>query len=311
MGELLRRIRLPLLFAGLVLLTLVSMLADRRALEEGGTDHSWFGGALLEVALPVQKVLLWPVHFATDTFTRYVALVDLGAENELLRDRVVSLEEENLQFREALVQSGHLKRIVDMREGFEIPLLASEVVGQDVSPFFRSVLLDRGQANDVLSGMPVVTDRGLVGVVSATSPHGARVMLLLDRQSAVDGIIQRSRANGIVRGDGAGGLQFVFVVRGDDVQVDDVVITSGVGGVHPKGLRIGRVVEVQTDEASLLHTARLQPSVDFGRLEQVFVMLQRGPTLDLLYGGDGDLPVVPDEDPATRTAGGGDGGNGG
>jgi rod shape-determining protein MreC len=289
MRELLIRLRLPLLFATLVLLTLVSMLADRRALANLTRERS-LGGALLEVTVPVQKVLLYPVALTRDVWTRYVALVGLREENEKLRDRVSQLEEENLQYAEAIVASGHLAEIAAMREGFDVPLHSAQVVGHDVSPWFRSVLIDRGRSHDVRSGMPVVTDRGLVGLVTATSPHASRVMLLLDRQSAVDGMIQRSRARGIVRGTGTGSLELTFMVRGDDVQPGDDVITSGVGGAHPKGIRIGKVIEVHADESRLLHTATLQPAVDFGRLEQVFVVLHRGPTMDLLYGGDGDLP---------------------
>jgi rod shape-determining protein MreC len=93
-----------------------------------------------------------------------------------------------------------------------------------------------------------------------------------------------------VRGLGTGELEFEFMVRGDDVVAGDEVITSGVGGVYPKGLRIGTVTSVKAARSELLHTARVGPSVDFGRLEQVFVMLRRGPTMDLLFGGgDGDL----------------------
>jgi rod shape-determining protein MreC len=289
MREFLSRLRLPLLFAMLVLLTLVAMLADRRALANLGRERS-FGGALLELTVPVQKALLFPFDFTRDVWSRYVALVGLKQENQELKARVAELEEENLQYAEAIVASGHLQEIAEMRAGFDVPLHSAQVVGHDVSPWFRSVLIDRGRSHEVRSGMPVVTDRGLVGLVTATSTHAARVMLLLDRQSAVDGMVQRSRARGIVRGTGTGQLEFTFMVRGDDVRPGDDVITSGVGGAHPKGIRVGQVVEVRSDETQLLHTALLQPAVDFGRLEQVFVMLHRGPTMDLLYGGDGDLP---------------------
>ena len=298
MREFLLRLRLPLLLAGLVLLTTLSMLVDRRALTEGGSDHGGLPGALLEVAVRVQTVLLWPFEFAGGVWTRYVALVDVAEENERLHERVAELEEANLQYAEALVASGHLERIASMRDAFEVPLLPAEVVGHDVSPFFRSVLLDRGRSDGVRSGMPVVTDLGLVGLVTATSPGAARTMLLLDRQSAVDAMDQRSRARGIVRGTGRGDLEFVFVVRGDDVQVGDVVITSGVGGVHPKGIRIGTVEALHVEEESVLHTATLRPAVDFGRFEQVFVMLERGPTMDLLYDGSGDVPPPEDDEDA-------------
>jgi cell shape-determining protein MreC len=105
---------------------------------------------------------------------------------------------------------------------------------------------------------------------------------------AIDGIVERSRARGIVRGHGDEPLVFELVARGDDVRAGDIVISSGLGGVYPKGLRIGTIGEVADPEEELVQTASLAPSVDFGRLEQVFVLLRRAPTMDLLYGVEGD-----------------------
>ena len=140
--------------------------------------------------------------------------------------------------------------------------------------------------------MPVIVEQGLVGLVTASTPNASRTMLLLDAQSAVDAIIQRSRARGIVRGS-RDGLSFEFYVRGDDVAVGDAVMTSGFGGVYPKALRIGEVSAVYTDKELLVHRAKVTPAVDFGRLEQVFVLLWRGPSIELLYRGDGDLAEGP------------------
>lgn len=294
MTDFLRRIRLPLLFAGLLLLTLAFMLIDRDP--ESAAGSGWFRSGLLEVTAPLQKLVTAPSEWLGEVWTEYVALVDVRKQNAQLERRIAELEEENLQFREALVASGHLDRIAGMRVGFEVPLLPSEVVGQDVSPWFRSVLLDRGREQAVLTGMPVVSDGGLVGLVTATSPDASRAMMLLDRRSAVDAIVQRSRARGIVRGTGAGEIEFVFMVRGDDVLPGDTIITSGVGGVYPKGLRVGTVREVHVERSEILHFAEVEPAVDFGRLEQVFVMLARGPTLDLLFADDGDDYVPPEKD---------------
>jgi rod shape-determining protein MreC len=122
-----------------------------------------------------------------------------------------------------------------------------------------------------------------VGLVTSTSNNASKAMLVLDRQSAVDGIVQRSRSRGIVRGGGTDQLDFEFVVRESDVRIGDVVITSGLGGVHPKGIRIGEVISVSDPGSDLLQTATLTPAVDFGRLELVFVMLRRGSTMELLY----------------------------
>ena len=106
---------------------------------------------------------------------------------------------------------------------------------------------------------------------------------MLDRQSAIDGVIQRSRSRGIVRGLGSEELGFEFVERGSDVQLNDLVITSGLGGVYPKGLHMGDSREISDPDERLLRTATIRPAVDFGRLEQIFVMLRRGPAMELLY----------------------------
>jgi rod shape-determining protein MreC len=304
MGELLARLRVPLLFVLLGFVSLVAMASDRSPRRFEEREPSWWRGAWLEVAAPVQRALAFPVDLLSDGWSEYVALLELREENERLRGRIVELEEENLQFREALVASERLGSVAEMRGELATAMRPAEVVGQDISPWFRSLLVNRGRSHGVRSGMPVVTERGVVGLVTATAHHAARTMLLLDRQSAIDGIVQRSRARGIVHGLGTERLEFVFVVRGDDVEVGDVVITSGLGGAYPKALRIGEVIDVSTEEDRLIHTATLRPTVDFGRLEQVFVMLWRGPTLELLYQGeeDGTQATAPEPQPAQRPA---------
>jgi rod shape-determining protein MreC len=294
------RLRIPLLLALLIGLALLAIASDRRALARASRDSGWLGGFFLEVAAPVQKALSAPVDGVRNTWGNYVALLDVRDENAKLRERVAQLQEENLQFREALVESGRLRTIAETRSEIEVPMRPAQVVGTDVSPWFHSVLIDRGRSDGVRAGMPVVTETGVVGIATATSRNAGRVLLLLDAQSAVDGIVQRSRARGIVKGTGGDGLEFEFFVRGDDVQIGDLVITSGFGGAYPKGLRVGEVVEVQADPSAFVHRAVLRPAVDFGRLEQVFVLLWRGPTLELLYEGEGDQPdqaAAPAPDP--------------
>jgi rod shape-determining protein MreC len=286
MAEFPSRIRLSLLVMVLVAVATVTMVVDRRALRAGRRELPTWAGPVLDVAVPVQRAVALPVDLVRGAWSRYVALVGAREENEQLLGELARLEEENLQLREALVASGRLERIAEMRQDFEVPMLPAELVGSDVSPWFRSVLLDRGRSDGVRSGMPVISEEGLAGLVIATSRSAAKTMLLLDRQTAIDGTVQRSRARGIVRGRGGDALEFEFVARGGDVQVGDIVITSGLDGVYPKGLRIGEVSAVSEPGSKLLRTASLAPAVDFGRLEQVFVMLRRGPTMELLYSSE-------------------------
>ena len=285
------------LAVGLIAFAVVAMVVDRRAMLGPDRELSGWSGAVLDIAAPVQRMIALPLEFAQDAWRHYISILEVGQRNEELSSRLVLLEEENLQLREALVASGRLERIAEIRADFEVPMLSSELVGVDPSPWFRSVLVDRGQTHGVRSGMPVISELGLVGLVTATSTRASKAKLVLDRQSAVDGIVQRSRSRGIVRGRGTDQLDFEFVVRGSDVRIGDVVISSGLGGVYPKGIRIGEVTAVSDPGSELLQTAKLVPAVDFGRLEQVLVMLRRGPTMELLYAGE-------EEDSVHETASG-------
>jgi rod shape-determining protein MreC len=282
MAQFRNRTPLSAFLAGLVALAVVAMVVDRRVLSPRSELSGWTG-AVLDVAVPVQKVIALPFELTRSAWRSYVAVVGVGEENEVLRSKLAQLAEENLQLREALVASGRLERIAAIREEFEVPMLPSELVGVDASAWFRSVLVNRGRAHGVQSGMPVISEHGLVGLITSTSNSASKAMLVLDRQSAVDGIVQRSRSRGIVRGGGTDQLNFEFVVRESDVRIGDVVITSGLGGIHPKGIRIGEVTSVSDPGSDLLQTATLNPAVDFGRLELVFVMLRRGSTMELLY----------------------------
>ena len=301
MVEAQNRIRLSLLVALLLAVATVSMVVDRRALRSGGRELPTWLGPVLDVAVPVQRIVTWPVELVRRGWLRYAALLHVRDENAFLRGELFRTQEENIQLREALIAGGRLQRIAEMRAGFEVPMLPAELVGSDVSPFFRAVLLDRGREEGVRAGMPVVSEQGLVGLVVATSSSAAKVMLLLDPQTSIDGTVQRSRTRGIVRGSGDEVLRFEFVAREGDVQVGDAILTSGLGGVFSKGLLIGEVTEISEPGAQLMRTATLRPAVDFARLEQAFVLLRRGPTLELLYShAQGDL----EEDGAGSAAAG-------
>jgi rod shape-determining protein MreC len=274
------------------------MVVDRRAVLEGGRAFPGWLGSILDAAAPVQHAIARPFEAVRDTWDGYISLLHVKLQNDELEREVARLSEENLQLREALIASGRLQRIADMREHYEVPMLPAELVGVDASPWFRSVLIDRGRDRGVFSGMPVISEQGLVGIITATSQRSAKAMLVLDRQTSVDGVIQRSRSRGTVRGRGGDELEFEFVARNSDVQVNDLVITSGLGGVYPKGLFIGTISEVSEPGTQLLRRATIRPAVDFGRLEEVFVMLRRGPTMELLYS-----TRVGDEPPPGESAG--------
>ena len=144
MPDLLKRLFGPLVIVAVVLLAIVSMVLDRRHVKEGGRPLPWWQATLLEVTAPIERMISAPIDGVKDIYRDYVDLLGVRSENIRLTQRIAEVASENMQFREALVTSGHLERVAAMRDEAEIPMLPAEIVGLDVTPWFRSILIDRG-----------------------------------------------------------------------------------------------------------------------------------------------------------------------
>lgn len=159
------------------------------------------------------------------------------------------------------------------REAPELQGVTATIIGQDTSPVFRSIIIDKGSDDGVLVGMPVESSRGLVGQVFRTTANSAQIILITDNISSIPARLGTTRATGLVRGGGLGGAMALDWVKPEaQIQVGEVVFTSGLGGKFPQDMVIGRVVEVERREADLFQRAIVQPAVDFDSLEVVFVI---------------------------------------
>ena len=152
-------------------------------------------------------------------------------------------------------------------------VVAAEVIGKDPSAWFKTVIIDKGKADGLQKGLPVVLPRGIAGQVIEVSDHYSKVMLIIDRNSAVDALVQRSRARGIIKGASADKCRFEFVLRKNDVQLGDTVVASGFDGVYPKGLRIGQISDLSERNSDIFYEITVTPFVDYEKLEEVLVIL--------------------------------------
>lgn len=270
MSELLDRLRYPLTYLILALVCTLTMASARTPRELGLGPR-----LVLRLTLPLERMVTFPVGVVRGFWHEYVALVDLRRTNQRLREELARLGEQNLQYREAIVKSERFRRLADFHAQEDVPMRPANVVAQDLSPWFRSVVLDQGGAAGILPGMAVITDEGLVGVVSGTTPRAAKVLLVTDPQSRVDAYVQRTRARGTVHGRARPTCAFEYLRRDEDVREGDVLLTSGRGALYPKGVQIGRITGVDRRPYGLFQAARLEPVVDFGTLEEVFVILER------------------------------------
>jgi rod shape-determining protein MreC len=246
------------------------------------TRFSFIDRFIFDLAVPIEKMVAVPAQGLRDVWGDYVDLVGVAQENKALKQRVSELAEENRQYREALLTAERYRLIGEMRDRLPQPMIAANVIGVDSSAWFRTVLLDRGERDGVKRGMAVVTPEGVVGRVVAASSRASKVLLVVDRTSAVDVTVERSRARGIVEGEQETLCALKYVVHGDDVKAGDRLVSSGMGGFSPKGIPVGKVVEVSSEKRGLFQHAVVQPAVDFNKLEEVFVILELSPQQKLL-----------------------------
>lgn len=230
---------------------------------------------MLRLTGPVQAGFDNMILGAANVWGTYLYLIDTVEDNRALLEENRTLRAVLTQSDEVRLENERLRLLLDFKETQEIATLPARVIAEDASSWFRTVMIDKGLEHGVTEGMPVVVAEGVVGRVVRSSPRFSRVLLITDASSAVASLLQHNRARGVCRGQGEQ-LVFDFVLRQEEVRVGDRVVTSGMGGVFPKGLVVGNVGSVEKQEFGLFQAIEVVPAVDFSHLEEVLVML-RGP----------------------------------
>lgn len=231
------------------------------------------------------SLVLSPFQQATDWVAneiRYVTSVvwevsTLYEQNKMLRNEVEQLRGINLQANEALAENERLRTMIGYQHSArQFDFVAARVIGRESETWSSMIVIDRGTLNGIQNDMPVVTPQGLVGRVVEAGPNSSKVQLILDPRSSVGTIVQRaeSRVTGIVQGDMDNPTmpQMVNIPKNADVVEGDVIVTSGFGGIYPKGIIVGLVSSLKNDDGGLLKIGVLESAVDFQKLEDVMVI---------------------------------------
>jgi rod shape-determining protein MreC len=276
----LRRIKTYWIYIVLIFiaLTLISSNVGKR--------RSWspVEQILVELTAPIQKYTRKTIDTVEGLWLKYFALVNLREENDQLKKEVELLRMENARYREIAAASRRLQDLLQFKETISRPVTEAQVIGRDPSGWFESVIIDKGKNSGLKVNMPVVDSRGVVGRLVSVSANYAKVLLLIDQNSAVDCLIQRSREKGIVKGLSSGLCKLDYVVRTGDVVTGDVVVTSGMDRVFPKGLPVGEVLEVEDTPWEFFKDIKVRPMVDFAKLEEVLVIMKEDPLFDKTKG---------------------------
>ncbi len=231
--------------------TRVGVLAVTAPLEQGG---SW-------VAAPFDAV----GSFFSGLGTSRSEIQQLRAQNEQLRTQVTQLTEQKLEY-------DRLTGLLALKQALKLPSTAARVIGLPTNSWEGALVVDKGSASGIKIGMPVVAVQGLLGQVTEVAPNASKIRLITDRRSGVAVFVQRTRASGIVHGSFGGILTLDFVDRSLKTQVGDVAVTSGLGGVYPKGIVVGDVSQIRDERDKLYPAITLTSPVPIGELEEVLII---------------------------------------
>lgn len=235
-------------------------------------DISWLESAALSVIMPVQRLLVSAAQQVRGFWDGYLQLMQVRQDNVRLQRQVEELQGQLTHYQEAYFQQQRLRELLGFR-ALQFPrALVAEVVGIDPSAWAEVITINKGSRAGLRKDVPVATHHGLVGRTVEVVPNYASVLLLTDRRSAVDVLIQRSRARGIVVGKSRRLCELRYVDLHVDIQVGDTIVSSGVGEVYPKGLFIGTVAAVHQRPQGLFHEVDVRPAVDLTKLEEVLVL---------------------------------------
>lgn len=254
-----------------VALVLISLNAGKR--------RSWtpVEQVVIEVTAPVQKLIRKSSETVEKAWLKYFSFVDLREENSRLKKEIDDLRMQNDLYRELASTHGRLRELLQFKESIRSPMAAAQVIGRDPTGRFESILIDKGGSAGLTLNMPVLDARGVLGRVVAVSPHYSKVLLIIDQNSAVDCLIQRTREKGILKGLPSQMCRLHYVSRAADVAVGDKIVTSGMDRIYPKGLPVGEVTEIVDTPWEFFKDVRVRPSADFAKLEEVLVLLREDP----------------------------------
>jgi len=246
----------------------------------------------------VQSTTSSMVRSVRNVWTNYASLRGARDENAALKQQMVELEVRLQEQRALAARTAQLQTLLELKQASQAPTVAAEIIGgnPNARAGVREVTIDRGSADGVQANMAVISPKGVVGrVIGQPAAHAARVQLLVDRQAAAGAITERARVGGMVAvSDADSGLIMDLVPKLQDVKPGDLVVTSGIDGIYPKGYAIGWVESAESG-AGLYKEIKVRPAVDFGSLEEVLIVLVPARPASALDG--------PDEKPKTSAPG--------
>ncbi|MDY6861585.1 MAG: rod shape-determining protein MreC [Thermodesulfobacteriota bacterium] len=228
---------------------------------------------IFKITQPIQKTVSLIAHFPIDIWENYLFISNLTEESLKLKEDIGLLRAKNNQLLETLSSYKRVDDLLKVKDTFSYASIVAYVIGGDVSLWYKTVLIDKGERDGIKKGFPVITNKGVVGKVLKVWDSSSRVLLLTDHNFAIDGIVQRNRIKGIVAGFDNSTCLFKYILATEDIRQGDTIISSGLDGLFPKGIIIGTIKKKFVDNTGVFFHVEIKPSADIKKLEEVLVII--------------------------------------
>jgi rod shape-determining protein MreC len=268
MVKYLREYRFYIILFAFILIPVIAIDTSTRA----PRDYRFYDRLIVGITWPIQAGISWSLDKVASGFHNYIYLWHVRQDNLGLLDENRRLLNSIASLRETEQENIRLKKILNFEEQFHIKSVVARVVAKDISTEFRAVRINRGENAGIRRNMAVISTEGVVGRVLRTTPNTADIITVLDLLSAVDTINERSRARGVMEGLTDETAVLRYTVRTDDIQPGDGLISSGLGGIFPKGIPVGTVSKVNRKQFGISQDVEVKPAVDFAKLEEVMIV---------------------------------------
>lgn len=228
---------------------------------------------MTEVVSPVQESLSDSKKNLSSLWENYILIVNTSKENTVLKKQISRLENDLITMEEIRKENLRLKRLLNFSDEEVHQKVMAQVVGWDSANEFKVIRLNKGTNHGIKVMSPVITDHGLVGYVYRATENYSDVLTILDQNNRVDVVIERTRTHGIVEGVFNFKCALKYIMRNEPVEVGDKLITAGVGGIYPKGVKVGMITNISKENFGMTLNIEVIPSVDFDKLEEVLVLI--------------------------------------
>lgn len=252
------------LFAALTFTALT--MSTRESLSSSGAQR-----ITITLISPIQHAFSGTANYIQNIWNTYFLAVLAVEENAHLKAELSRSTEIRNRNEELTLENKRLKKFVEFTHQVPGKYIAAQIIARDPSPWFKTVMIDKGSKDGLVKGSPVVVFEGIVGQVIKVAPSYSSVLLIIDQNSAVDALIQNSRVRGIVKGTNDDKCSFVYTLRKEQVNEGEILISSGLDQVYPKGLKIGRIFKVKKLHSQLFQDIVIETFVDFDKIEEVLV----------------------------------------